>query len=339
MNTMERLESYAQFDDNVLAQVEELDAMQRNMTAGQFFDFAGIPQQPTMHEDSNGNLISLYDIVPQDCDPSSAIVMNLEMAQPLDRGLNAYKIATVAAANKNQRLLVAGKPALAKFGEGGRIAREDFKAVSFGNFIPTVMPMVEYIDGQGITSLKHFGGSAGADGALATVLAHDNNIESTHLVAIEPASSIKRPLPALLVRFMQTNGALSDYYEANGLDGFTEARRDPSTARGMAYNLGIPLLSNIVTGQGIARGNFSTHLSRAMQSNPDMQVMWAHVDKSELAGVDVVSKQIAILNGLATRNGRTPVDELIAHGRHSILNDMSFLAAVSLQGFAPKSKN
>ncbi len=333
MNTVTRLQEFQLFSPEVIDEISQAAAVQRQRTYHGFFEFAGVPEKQT-YATPEDDRIELYDILPRvEGDDKTALVIRLAMAQPLD-GNQTYQIATLAATNPEKRILVAANPSMKRFGEYGRLKHAERKDVAEGNFQPVAEPLLRYAASQGIATLEHVGYSYGSDVAVASTL--NDSFDHKGLLVVEPASIVPRCLVALTRAFASTAKQLSHYYEANELPAY-DAARDPSVSTyGMSYNAGLANLTSIAAARGIACGNFFEVLKRAVSidGNAELDTTVAWGSRSELA-IDRIM-QIK-LRSLRHEVPQARLNHVRLPGEyHALANDVHLFAALVRQ-YLPKT--
>lgn len=333
MNTTERLQGYYPFDHSVVERVSLVAERQMAMPDfGDFFAHTGLTESVRKIYDGYAP-IDILDIRPKDHDPRAAMVVHLAMANPLDPN-NLYQISTIAAVHPTTRIIASANPS--GFGyNSGLLNKDQRQRVAGGDFGPVVEPLMKYIedkDNPKVETIQQVGYSYGADRAATSAKKISGSLADTsHLVAIEPASVVKRSLIGISQAFGSTNKALNTYVKANELPAFISARKE--SVGMLAYVSGLARLSNIAVARGLTDGKFNERVQAARISNSStieqMSTTLAWGTESELADNEAME---AIFSTLASDDSYGKVQAIrLENHKHALANDVHLQAAIVAQ--------
>ncbi len=290
--TVERLQGYFPFADDIVEAVAEVAASQAGMDFGGFMNAFDIPAPSSEHVEGSKPIGVLYIPSETGQDQTVARARFLAHGNGLLGGNNqVFQIATAhvsaEAAGDGMQTYAFGNPGGIGHTEGQLSAKDAWK-VARGDARPLIDAPLRYMASQGVTSLQVDGYSGGTVSAIAaTEYAYLYDMEVEHVTNIDPADVAHRgrklrALGSLAADFSSTAKALPGYVEANNLEAFIEARGD--SFLGMAnYLLGLVRPNNIARSSVMAG---SWHESRAetalrYEEKARMHDVWA--SESELA--------------------------------------------------------
>lgn len=214
-----RLQVYHPFDGDVLERVTTVAEQQRATTWEAIQ--AGLPDTQ-MFEPIGGKPIEVLDIIPRD-DYESVHVYHLPMGNGLDENMR-LGIAALAAAEPTKRLIAAGNPG-APGQSSGKLRLRDLSSVWSGDMRPTVDPLMQYLDREGIGQADHTGGSCGADRAATAVgYAEKYDHQVPHAILMDPASVVHRSLWGLGQQFLKSAAPMEGYVQAAASQPYFDAR-------------------------------------------------------------------------------------------------------------------
>lgn len=156
--------------------------------------------------------IELMDILPKDYDETW--VYHLPMGNPLADHMQ-LRVATLAAAKPNKRIIAIGNPSGPNQGVG-KIPAGSLRKVWSGDLRPTIDPVMKYLHSQQIEQSTHIGFSYGAEKAAAAsqyAEMYDQQVSSG--LFMEPVAIKQRGLVELGRDFNSTAAALEGYVKAS----------------------------------------------------------------------------------------------------------------------------
>lgn len=336
----QRLRSFYEFDEDVLAVVEDVANHQRRMDFGALDSI--LPDNQTFYP-SSGIAAEIMD-TGQKGATDRTLIYHLPMGVGLDENQRA-RLATLSASLPTTRIVAAGNPG-PPGQRSGVLSWREIPSVFRGDLRATVEPILQYTRSQGLTLVTHAGCSFAADKA-PTAAIHSSKYDQLveQVISIEPTSVENRKfldLEALGVidlglDFRSTREAQASYVEATNSSAFFEARRlSDIRARGMTgYELGLFRLSNIASANALAKAYFEDRMTQALEANPEMRSDTTWGTASELAINGLV---VAIIQRLVNRFGADRVSGTPMEGlKHAACDDIFLHAATVLQSLK-KSK-
>jgi pimeloyl-ACP methyl ester carboxylesterase len=324
MSTIERLQNYYPFDEDVLADVEAVAGEQNSRTWQEFLAHCGVEQpEIAVCGDKAAEFVAFQPA--GDFDETKARIFHGPMGNSLDPNI-AYQAATVFAADPTTRLFVVASPS-GVGNSAGLLVREERRHVAGGDLRPTVEPALRLLQSHGVEQVTHIGGSFGAEKAM-TAAGHSSayDHETHQVVAIDPPSVVQRSLGRLGLAYFSTGKPLERYIAASDSAAFLAAR-ELSIGR-VKFAAGLSRLTNLAIARGLAHELFESRAEAAFRDNPDMQATISWGSASELAD-DTAMHRIA--SNLADAH-RDQVQTLRLPGQyHAAMNDIHLQAAVVLQ--------
>lgn len=208
----------------------------------------------------------------------------------------------------------------------GSLNREQRRRVAHGDLLPFVEPELRYLDEQKLESVRLGGSSLGFDRAVA-VAAHGSQ-EVTTLTGIEPASSVKRLPPTLVLRLLQSIPPMEKYARSAKLPTYVAARKDQINP--VEFMMGIASPTNIALGRMVARGAFAGNIAKALDKQSGMHVTAYSGTKSEMAARG--KRRERVVDALNGEFG-SRFDWFTLEGeKHTMTDDPHLQAALLLQG-------
>lgn len=327
----ERLTQYYDFDHDVVERVGEVADRMRLQTWGDISE--KLPQLKTF--DSPGNKSAeVLDIRPIEYDETQ--VYHLPMGNTLDPNMS-LRIAALAEAEPNKRIIVVGNPGSPRHGKG-KTKVSDFPTIWKGDLRPAIDSTLRYLDSESIDTVSHIGFSYGADRAItAAQYANSYDQQVPQSVLMEPASVKSRNLIKLTTDFGSTASVLEGYVKSADLPATDEAiKLSAEQSHGVAgYIVGLARLSNIAIAHALARGSFEKRTDLALTAQPEMQadIIWG--SESELAINGLVQN---LTQRLIDKYGLDRVRGTVLEGQKHAMGDDVFLhTALVLQGLKNKS--
>lgn len=330
--TIERVQSYHPFAEDIVDCVAQVASLQASMDFGQFKSLFGVPE-PQMVAIEGAKPLGVLDIIPKNNpEPHKARVMHLGMGNGLLKGNNqAYQVATVFAADPTVRTIAFGNPGGPGRREGLLSAKDAWK-VARGNTRPLVDGPMRYLASHGITHTEQDGYSFGTVPAISSAKyaeLYDHKV--TQITAIEPAdvNFRGRKLPAMKSLgqdFAESGGSLKSYVDANGLEAFIEARGD--SVLGMAsYILGLFRINNLARTSTMANNLHESRSQDALVAQPDarMHTIWG--SESELA-TDMAMNLLTTWLRVQFRNRYASTR--LEGQKHTMVNDLALQSALLL---------
>lgn len=318
--TYDRLQAYGNFSAPVIERVSEFAGFQAGYTDyHDFFNAIGlaIPSK-------NAPAI---EVRPQEHEPSAALVVELPHANALDAN-QLYGLATIAGTNPGKRVVAFANPS----GPGraaNQVDRYGRQHLRHGVLRAFGIPRREYFAEQGIETTEHYGYSGGVEKVFAAAYYGETAMRSA--VLLEPASSKRRSLAALALRFGQSNADMKKYVAATNLPAFHQARGDSVGL--LSYALGLLRPTNIAAAGQMAWGEFEDDLRLALLRNPELRSTVAWGTKSRLIDDQKMLIATQTLNHLPGVGPQGRCQILRFDGQsHAMANDVHLQAAVVLEG-------
>lgn len=322
MTTAERLNNYYAFSPEVVDDVAEFAEYQRSFEDYKdFFGAVGVPEVQVIPVGNKSGL-TVVDIRPKDHDESTAIIMHLPMANPLDTN-QLYQVATIAGTNPDNRVIAFGNPSSGEY-KGQRLTSAEKIVLGDGDLFPLVAPSVEYVEKQGVESANEIGYSYGALKSVAA--AYYGMYSVATALAIEPVSH-PRSLLRLGRDFMSTDKALSAYTDAPGLDSYKQARKDAVSMKN--YLAGLVSSTNRTIAGVLASTDFRTWADQVLAGGlwgpgvGKLTLAWG--SESELADDETMQK---MLYGLKRAHGESVNGMRLVGQKHAMANDVHLHAAL-----------
>ncbi len=325
-HTSSRLHAYGVFSADIIDHVSEsIDRISRLSGFGLFFDVVDIDESMVQNS-------GILDIKPKNYDESSAMVIHLPMANPLD-GNQVYQIATISRMFPGRRVIAAANPSGINKSRNQLWSPQDRALVSQGDFRFATPALEHYLTDQKNVKqcsdlrIDQIGSSLGADLAVGFALREIAQVDKQLLV--EPASATKRSVLNLAKTFSSTNTALDTYVESNRLATFERVRAKQGISD-LRYAIGLLRLSNIALTRGIASGVFGDNLEtllRTYDNAPDTTVMWG--TDTEFGSATLESELNRVEQRANTQIGRI----MVQGGKHAMVNDLALMSAAALQVF------
>ncbi len=323
MNTIERLERYHPFDEQLIGRIAEVAEEQQGLSYEEFFKRYNIPE-PEMRTNERGRAFTVLDIEPQgDFDETHARVVHIPMANPLDLN-QIYQAATIFAVDPTVRLVATSNPSGPGY-PGNTLTHAERKRVWTGDVSPTVDPVLEYLHEHGISQTDQIGYSWGVNKAnAATTRSQAYDQEVGHMVHIEPADVKQRSLLQLGSDFAKTAKMLKAYVELSDVPAFLSARKESISA--MGYNVGLMRLSNLAIAKALVRGEYEQKTVEAMEAQPEVKTHVAWGSNSELADDSLM---LIATQRLQEKFGAERVATTRLTGeKHALANDIHLQAAL-----------
>jgi hypothetical protein len=325
LDTAERLLSYYDFDETVLAAGEEVAARQRAMSWQAFLTECGLSEPKRWLVDNQAT--EVIEFRPShDFDETQARIFHPPLANSLDPNM-AYQAATIFSFDPTTRLIAFANPS----GPGrsaGTLKPRDWFRVAAGDFMPLAEPRLKYLAEDGVECAVHIGGSEAAEvvmaaGQHAARFGH----QVLHTVAIDPVTVTDRSLPELAKASMDADEHVMPYVEASEVPAFTEAWHVSTRRRD--YYLKLLRPTNAATVMGLRHGLFGRRTAEALKANPAMRstIIWG--SESEFA-LDGLTAQIVAQHQHGF--GADRVSGIRLPGQyHAFMNDIHLQAALVLQ--------
>ncbi|HSX36391.1 MAG TPA: hypothetical protein VLH84_05660 [Patescibacteria group bacterium] len=215
-------------------------------------------------------------------DQKSARVLYLPMGTNLGQD-TALRAAYLFAAdpNSDERLIVVGNPGRPGHGTG-TVAREDLGKLWQGDLAPMVCPTLAQLGDMGIRRATMLGYSLGADESVAASQhAHDYNIETPTVVAVEPGGTQACGLLGVANNFRRSARQLHAHVALNKSQAYAEARRLPESSLG-GFALGLGRATNIAIAHGLGQGRFMEHVGDALAVQQGMHIALGYGTRSEV---------------------------------------------------------
>lgn len=283
------------------------------------------------YSDTSGNPQHILDIRPREIE--STILYHLPMANGIDPNMMT-RLFVLAGALPNTQIITAANPAsLGK--NAGRLGHLGRREVSQGHFGATVRPTLEYARSRGVSEASQVGFSYGADKALAAaaIAQYERySIKAHQLVAMEPASIVRRSILKLGGDFGSSAEHLDEYVDHTNMTAYDDAREQADKENhGMSGLLAgiIGRKSNRAIARGIARGNFDARIRQAMEANPDLRVAIIWGSESELATDGAMRHYTEMLRN---RFGKRVTPTRIEGQYHAMGDELFFHAAMVRMG-------
>ncbi|MDB5169804.1 MAG: hypothetical protein JWN82_200 [Candidatus Saccharibacteria bacterium] len=329
MSTAERLQAYYNFDEDVLAAVEDAAERQNRQSYTELADAYGLADGPLLSRplpDTHRKLEYL-DLRPAvEYDETHARLLFAPLGIAVDENM-AMRAMRLFGTQPVERLVVVGSPAL--LGNRNNLLRfSDLPGTAAGNLSHTVWLALRQLQDDGVRTLDTLGYSYGADrAATAASEAANFEIEAERGVWAESPAVANRGLK-LLTDFARSGKVLDDYVNAAQSDPLIEARKiaHKGSAR---YWAGMARVGNLATAITLARDSFSGRALAALQEQPGMRATVAWGTASEITDNDRMEQ---IAHDLQTAfPGR--VGALALEGMHHAGgDDIDLHAAIMLQG-------
>lgn len=330
MSTSERLQQFYDFDQDILARVEQVAHDQRQKSFAQLADQYGIAKgaqwtYPFFDE----RAVDFYYFKPkQDFDETKLRVYRAPMANPADTNM-AMRAIRLFAADPSEPLMVLGNPAAIGLRKH-RILRQNLKTVWNGDLAPAVEPAVEYIQHLGVKRADFIGYSYGAEASpVEAAVAKSRDIVAERGVWIEPAAVVQRSLVRLALSFGSTGGdKLKDAVERTGSEALNEAR-DIANVGMVRWGLGMLRASNLAIAHSMTMPRFVVRAEQALAAQPTLKATVGWGEQSELA-VDENMQQVIerLEDHYAARVGHMALRGM----NHAGGDDIDLHAAMVLQG-------
>lgn len=339
MSEVERLQTFYDFDDDVLAITEQVACGQENISWPEYARRLNIPE-PFTFRPKDAKPIEVIDITPKDYDET--LVYHLPMGCLLDSNMVIH-VATLAQTQFDKRIISVSNPGQPGRGSG-KLSVADAVRVWNGNLKPVVAPTLEYLDSKQIESASHIGISYGADKAAA---AAENaplkqfGQEVPRTVMIEPVSISTRGLTKLtgllrLGRIFQSTSVHGDKYlepvRARS-QAFVSAEKLKESEVG--YAIGLARLSNLAVAAALAQEGFEGRLERALLVNAGLKAGLSWGSASEF---DLNNSRDHIADRLQTEYGRDRLSTLPLVGQTHAMNLDIFLNAAVISQLVKQTK-
>ena len=338
----ERLLKYHSFDEDVLANVEEVAGRVRQM------DFnalnSTLPDNETFYPISDGKPIEVIDTGPSE-NNERTLVYHSWMGAGLDQNLRA-RMATLSAALPSTRIIIAGSPG-GPGSRSGRLALNQVPGVWGGDLRATVDPLLQYIQAQGLTTITHGGYSYGADKApVAASLSSEYDQITDQVISVEPTAVEVRKFLWLeslgIVRlgldFNSADAALEGYVQASNSQALIEARERANINGHGKTGLVLGLLkpSNIAASKTLSKAGFSGRMTKALLKNPEMRAdtIWGSLSELSISGLTTV-----IVEHLVDQFGPERVTgTIIDDQKHTMCDDIFLHTAIISQALKKNIK-
>lgn len=332
--TIERLQGYYPFDDDIVEAVAEVAANQAGTDFEGFMNAFDIPA-PSSELVEGSKPISVMHIPSVTAEnPTVSRVRFLPHGNGLLNGNNqVYQIATAhvsaEAVGDGMQTYAFGNPGGIGRAEGLLWAKDAWK-VARGNTRPLIDAPLRFLASKGVTSLEIDGYSGGVVSATtAAEFADLYDMEVRHVTNIEAPDVQHRgrklhALVSLGLDFGATAGPLKGYVEANELDAFIEARGD--SFLGMAnYIIGLVRPNNVARSSAMAGMYHEYRAEAALRAQPGarMHDIWGSESELALDGImDVFSR--SLYRQFPDRYASTR----IPGQKHSMVNDLALQSAL-----------
>lgn len=321
------LQYYPGFEEYVVERVAEVAERQRNCTWEQIG--SELPENKIFS--TGRSSIELIDIEPKD-DYDETWVYHLPMGNPLADHMQ-LRIATLAVAEPNKRIIGVGNPSGPRQGVG-TLSIKSLRPVWKGDLRPTVDPVLRYLSTQNITEATHIGFSYGAEKAAAAAQYADRYDQSVPRgLFMEPVALKKRGLLELARDFNSTAAAFDGYVNAAASPAVAQAgQRAAEKSHGMTgYMLGLLRVSNIAIAHALTKEGFEERVSEGLTKQEQLEAHLVWGSESELA---IHSIMVNLANRLKDRFGnRVSVMELEGQ-KHAMGDDIFLHTAMVLQALS-----
>lgn len=335
MTTAERLIQFYDFDEAVLAAVQETAARQNSQHYTELADEHGIgdgPQQIRPFTESRRVLEYATLTPPGDYDETKCRLLFTPMGIGVDESM-MMRAMRLFDAQPDERLMVVGSPAA--IGNKTNLLRiGDLPAVAAGNLSVAVEPALHYLHKRRVTTIDTLGYSYGADAAAAAAgEAARFALEVRHGVWAETASATSRSVGRLALDFVRSGDELDNYVNAADSMPLREARDLADT--GFPRWIGGMVLrgSNLAIARGLARGGFAHRARTAYDTQPGLHTAIAWGTASELTDSGRMEQIVSHLQTLydTERTKALPLTGM----HHAGGDDIDLHAAIMLQGLRP----
>ena len=146
---------------------------------------------------------------------------------------------------------------------------------------PTVDPLMQYLEREGIEQADHTGGSCGAD-RVATAVGYSDKYDHhvPHAILMDPASVVHRSLLGLVRQFLSSAAPMEGYVQAAASQPYLDARMQADkTNHGKVGAVGLLRPSNVAIAHALSLDGFETRVSHALNERKDMRadIIWGTV--------------------------------------------------------------
>lgn len=322
--TAETLQNYHPFSEDIIQCVDEIANKQKNTSWVEYLESSNVPDIEIFHPD-HSKPIEILDIRPVDHD-GDVIVYHEAMATSLDPN-SIMHIMPLAQAMSTKRIIGVGNPG--RPGQGyGKLNFGDRRTVGRGNLRPTVDPLLEYLNREGLEEVSHVGYSYGAEKVQAAAQFSDKyDLKIPFAISMDPPAVKDRGVILLGRDFLTTDKYLDDYISSTESTAYIQARKESGSALG--YSLGLLRLSNFAIARSISKEGFEGRAEAALIAQPEMMtdVMWG--SESEIA-IDILMQ--GIVRRLSSGFGSRLRSTRFMGQKYAMCDDIFFHTAMVLHG-------
>ena len=323
-------EYYPDFDEYVVNRVAEVAQQQRSSSWGKMK--SALPDNKVFI--AGDSAIELMDIVPNEYDETW--VYHLPMGNPLADHMQ-LRVATLAAARPDKRIIAIGNPSGPKQGIG-KLPLSSIHTVWRDNLRPAIDPALRYLYSQHIDEATHIGFSYGAEkAAAATRYANLYDQSVPHGLFMEPVALKRRSMLGLLRDFNRTAAAAGIYINSAASPAAVEANQCAAEkSHGMTgYVLGLLRLSNLAIAHALTNDGFEERVDNALANQAHMEAHLVWGSESELA---IPGLMVNLTKRLQAKfaPGRVSAMELTGQ-KHAMGEDVFLHTAMVLQNLTPAS--
>ena len=336
-NTSDRLQTYYDFDSQVLENISRSAYDQNQLSFRELATKYGIADGPSVVTGPLGaHPLEILEFVPaMEYDSNYSRIYHTGIGNSVGGPLRMHGL-RLFGADPTQRLIMIGNPSSLGHAPGKISFRQSGAIMRTKSLAPAVSGLHEYLSLRGIKFAAHIGYSYGADKALtasATAFHYGQTVDK--LVAVEPVTIAPQNLPSLLKKFIATRHQQRRYVEQSDSKPYDELWHDDSLFKFAAYSAGLLRLSNIAVAQVLTRGGYSTRLKQALNADSDLQAVTAWGTKSELISDSLAYVTLSRLAKHNDNSGRVRSSFMRLKGMHHAgADDIDLHAAIFLEALS-----
>lgn len=333
MNIPERLQTFYDFDSEVVEAVTKAAADQAKLSFSELADKYGVGNGPEVIPSTRDyRSFEVLTITPKgEYDETEARIYHLPINLTVDPGM-AMRGIRMFAADPTKQLILTGNPSAVGHPHN-RLKFSGIKQVWHGDITPTVDPLLTYLGRRGIRKIANIGYSYGAD--KAAVASSQSPLQripitTTQGVFMESVAVDERSLLQLAKDFSAAEPELNVYVAASESPALDQAREASDT--GFArYALGLLRASNLAIAMALTKPTFVGRVTNALMQNPGMRAAIARGTASEIDPKHALSPAVDDLKRSVLVGGQ--VSELVLRGMHHAGgDDINLHAAIVMQG-------